>query len=156
MFPFSHRFWHCCRNSESRPVSCVILITHDMAVISEIADRVVVLKDGRIVEMGSPAAVLGNPSQTYTKRLVSSVPPTDRRIDRFHHEFRSGQRGRPKSENPQPLATAEKHGRIMVRVKSLSKSFSDESFMRIAAKEPVHAVRDVSLRSERASSWTGW
>ena len=61
----------------------VILITHDMAVISEVADRVVVLKDGRIVEMGAPAAVLGTPSQTYTKSLVSSVPPTDRRIDRF-------------------------------------------------------------------------
>ena len=44
-------------------------------------------------------------------------------------------------------------GASLVRVKSLSKSFSDESFMRIAAKEPIHAVRDVSFEIREGESF---
>ena len=61
----------------------VILITHDMGVISETADRVAVMKDGNLVEIGLTKEILTNPKEIYTKGLISSVPPTNKKISRF-------------------------------------------------------------------------
>ena len=61
----------------------VILITHDMGVIAETTDRVAVMKNGDLVEIGPTKEVLTNPKELYTKSLVSSVPPTNKKISRF-------------------------------------------------------------------------
>ena len=61
----------------------VILITHDMGVISETANRVAVMKDGDLVEIGATKEILTNPKEIYTKSLISSVPPTNKKISRF-------------------------------------------------------------------------
>lgn len=50
----------------------MLLISHDMEVISEVADSVAVMKDGCIVEEGCIDAVLGNPKHAYTKELIRS------------------------------------------------------------------------------------
>jgi peptide/nickel transport system ATP-binding protein len=60
-----------------------MLITHDIGVIAQIADRVTVMREGRVVETGETAQVLGAPTQSYTRALMDAVPPLDRRIDRF-------------------------------------------------------------------------
>ena len=60
----------------------VILITHDMGVIAETTDRVAVMKSGDLVEIGITKEILTNPQKNYTKSLVSSVPPTNKKIDR--------------------------------------------------------------------------
>ena len=60
-----------------------MLITHDIGVIAQIADRVTVMRQGRVVETGETAQVLGAPTQSYTRALMDAVPPLDRRIDRF-------------------------------------------------------------------------
>lgn len=60
-----------------------MLITHDIGVIAQIADRVTVMRRGRVMETGDTAQVLGAPTHPYTKALMSAVPPLDRRIDRF-------------------------------------------------------------------------
>jgi peptide/nickel transport system ATP-binding protein len=52
----------------------VLFITHDFDVVAEIADRVIVMQHGRIVESGSAAEVLRNPQQPYTKKLLAAVP----------------------------------------------------------------------------------
>jgi peptide/nickel transport system ATP-binding protein len=52
----------------------VLFITHDFGVVAEIADRVVVLQEGSVVEQGSVAAVLQNPRHPYTRRLLAAVP----------------------------------------------------------------------------------
>lgn len=52
----------------------LLFITHDFGVISEICDRVAVMKDGVIVETGTAKAVLANPQHSYTKRLIACVP----------------------------------------------------------------------------------
>lgn len=52
----------------------LIFITHDMSVVAELADRVVVMRRGEIVEQGAVAAVMGNPQHEYTQLLLASVP----------------------------------------------------------------------------------
>jgi peptide/nickel transport system permease protein len=52
----------------------LLFITHDFGVVSEICDRVAVMKDGEIVETGETRAVLANPQHAYTKRLIACVP----------------------------------------------------------------------------------
>ncbi|WP_238368489.1 dipeptide ABC transporter ATP-binding protein [Mesobacterium pallidum] len=52
----------------------LLLITHDMAVVHQTADRVVVMRDGRIVEEGTAAAVLSRPTSDYTARLLAAAP----------------------------------------------------------------------------------
>lgn len=51
-----------------------LLISHDMAVIDHMCDRLAVLKDGRVVEQGERDQVIGSPQHEYTQRLLSAVP----------------------------------------------------------------------------------
>ena len=60
-----------------------MLITHDIGVIAQVADRVTVMRKGRVVETGDTAQVLGAPKHPYTRALMDAVPPLDRKIDRF-------------------------------------------------------------------------
>ena len=62
----------------------VILVTHDMGVIAETADRVYVLRHGKLVETGPTAATLGAPKADYTRTLIAAIPRIDRREARFH------------------------------------------------------------------------
>ncbi|MCW0983868.1 ABC transporter ATP-binding protein (plasmid) [Agrobacterium tumefaciens] len=59
---------------QKRYGTAVLFITHDFGVVSEIADRIVVMNRGDMVEIGSRDAVLANPKQDYTRMLVASVP----------------------------------------------------------------------------------
>jgi peptide/nickel transport system ATP-binding protein len=52
----------------------VLLITHDMGVVAEMADRVVVLNDGRLVETGAAEAIFSAPQADYTRMLLKAVP----------------------------------------------------------------------------------
>jgi peptide/nickel transport system ATP-binding protein len=54
-----------------------LFITHDLAVVRQVVDRVYVLYRGEIVESGPVDRVLDEPSHPYTARLVASVPRTD-------------------------------------------------------------------------------
>ncbi len=55
--------------------SAVVFITHDMGVVSELADRVMVMYAGRIVERGSRADLFSAPQHPYTRALLGSIPP---------------------------------------------------------------------------------
>jgi peptide/nickel transport system ATP-binding protein len=52
----------------------MLIITHDLGVAADRADRMMVLRGGRLVEQGLPADILGAPRQDYTRRLVAAVP----------------------------------------------------------------------------------
>ncbi|MBK8738236.1 MAG: ABC transporter ATP-binding protein [Betaproteobacteria bacterium] len=61
----------------------VILITHDLGVVAQVVDRVVVMYAGRIVEEGSAAAVFERPAHPYTRLLLQSIPSLDQEQDRL-------------------------------------------------------------------------
>ncbi|EEX64319.1 ABC transporter ATP-binding protein [Vibrio metoecus] len=63
-------------------VGCM-LVTHDMGVVSNVTDRVAVMYRGDLVEFGPTAKVLGTPEHSYTRSLISAVPRSDRKLDRF-------------------------------------------------------------------------
>ncbi len=61
----------------------VIIITHDMGVIAETTNKVIVMRYGVIVEQGDTKELLTNPKSNEARSLVISVPPTNKKIDRF-------------------------------------------------------------------------
>jgi peptide/nickel transport system ATP-binding protein len=62
------------RNLRTRLNSAIILITHDMGVVADLADKVIVMKDGAIVESGDVQAIFSAPTQPYTQELLAAVP----------------------------------------------------------------------------------
>ena len=61
----------------------VIIITHDIGVIANIADRVAVMYDGSVVETGKARQILMAPKHQYTKSLIAAVPRGDTKLERF-------------------------------------------------------------------------
>jgi ABC-type glutathione transport system ATPase component len=98
----------------------VLFITHDFGVVSEIADRVVVLRQGEVVETGPTRDVLASPRNEYTRMLIESVPSlTPRRRERVESQ-------------------------VVVRAEGLSKVYVRRSWLG-KARDPVDAAVDVSF-----------
>ena len=64
--------------------SGILLVTHDMGVIAETANRVAVMYSGRIVEIGPVAEVLHNPKHPYTKGLMAAIPDMNETAEFLH------------------------------------------------------------------------
>jgi peptide/nickel transport system ATP-binding protein len=110
----------------SRTGTAVLLITHDLAVAADRADKVVVLSEGEIVEQGPTAQVLGAPQHPYTRRLLATAPSlTDVRV-------------RDDQPDP-PAATAP-----LLEVEGLTKIFRLPGGR--GGQSSVTAVDDVSFR----------
>jgi len=58
----------------------IIFITHDLSLVSELADRILVMLNGEIVEQGPTRLIFENPQQAYTKALINSRPPLTKRL----------------------------------------------------------------------------
>ena len=131
----------------------VILITHDMGVISETTSRVAVMKNGDLVEIGPTKEILTNPKEIYTKALVSSVPPTNKKISRFKIIEKEN-----KSENETNIKILNRWTKKeiidqeLVKVKNMSKTF-DDNFFTENSKNSVMAVDNVSFDIREGESF---
>ena len=64
----------------------VLLISHDLAVVADIADRISVMQDGRIVEHGDRAAIFEHAAHPYTRKLLAAIPSGARPADKRHND----------------------------------------------------------------------
>ncbi|HKW81702.1 MAG TPA: ABC transporter ATP-binding protein [Casimicrobiaceae bacterium] len=130
---------------QKRRQMSVLFITHDLAVVGEIADYVVVMRSGEIREQGPAKAVFESPQDAYTKALLACRPRLDRRPVRLPviEDFMNG-------HNRNALNLAErKRGidrgdPIILDVRHLSKDFY--SRVGLFGRRRFEAVKDVSFR----------
>ena len=115
------------RDIQAKHDTGVLFITHDFGVVAEIADRVVVMQDGRIVEVGETHELLRNPQESYTRMLISSVPSLT-----------------PKARNNS------KDSNVVLSTKSLSKIYGGKSFFRKTRE--VNAAQDVNIEIRKGET----
>ncbi|VVE52145.1 dipeptide ABC transporter ATP-binding protein [Pandoraea anhela] len=127
----------------------VVFITHDMGVVAEVADRVLVMHRGDKVEEGKSAEIFAAPRERYTQALLSAVPRlgsmqgTDlpARFPLLRYDAPAD--AKPAAETPQPTVMTEA-GPIL-RVKDLVARFDVPSGLLGRVKQRVHAVERVSF-----------
>jgi len=137
--------------------AAVMLITHDMGVISETADRVMVMYQGRVLETGPVRQVLRAPEQPYTQILMAAIPSVKKRLHRLPVPSLAGQQ-----EAPAPKHTATTHtatSENLLQVQHLHKEFdlSGGWLARFLARQgrplKLHAVSDISFGVRRGSTF---
>ena len=127
----------------------IIFISHDLALISEIADRVVVMYKGKIVEEGTAEAVFKNPQREYTKALIHAKPRMEERLrklptvaDFLNHNIPAEVVGEEERTKAHQQIYAQKP---LIEVRNVEKTFySNAGWFKKA--EAVHAVNDVSFK----------
>ncbi|MPR64684.1 ABC transporter ATP-binding protein [Ochrobactrum intermedium] len=116
------------RKIQKRKGMSVMFITHDFGVVSEIADSVIVMEKGNLVEQGSATDVLVNPQHPYTQRLIAAVPHM-REDDR----------------------TAAEQSDIILEASKLTKTYHVGSGM-FGRKRVVPALQEVSFTLKRGQT----
>jgi len=111
------------RDLQAEHGTAVVFITHDFGVVAEIADRIVVMNQGKVVETGTRDAILARPVEPYTRMLVSSVPSLI------------------------PQARSAPSDETVLQVSGLRKQYGGGGLLRRAA--PVTAASDVAFRVRR-------
>lgn len=123
----------------------VLFISHDLGVVGEIADRVVVMRHGEVREAGSVDSIFRTPQDSYTKALLACRPPLDHRPRRLPviDDFMNGTiDAQPPERVARPAADAP-----LIEVTGLRKEYKLKTGL--FARKKVEAVRDVSFRLER-------
>ena len=111
-----------------------ILITHDLGLAAQYCDRIIVMKDGRIVEQGDPVQIFSAPVHAYTRKLVDATPRAGESIRSLL----------PPEEREELLEhTIEEHA--LLEVRNLTKTYAGKS-------GPVHAVRGISFEVRHGQS----
>ena len=129
----------------------VIIITHDMGVIAETTDKVIVMRYGIIVEQGPTQELLTNPKSLEAKSLVISVPPTNKKIKRFKLISPDGKEISYNSikitkDIIQTWGVRENNNKRLLSFNNVTKIFNEGSFfMKTSDPKIVKALHDVSF-----------
>ena len=114
----------------------ILFITHDLGIVRELADRVIVMYQGEIVEEGKVKDVFDNPKHSYTNNLIQSLP-----------EFKLEKRKlTEKDDNEQ---TKVDDNEIILRIENLFKEFPVEKGFFKESNETVKAVQNISLNVKK-------
>ncbi len=115
------------RDLQKRKGTAVMFITHDFGVVAEIADRVVVMQQGRIAEQGAADDILSRPQHPYTRQLIAAVP---------------------RLAAPPPRRLSDD---AILSIDGVSKTYRNGGFLGRGARV-THAVRNVSLKLPRGAT----
>ncbi len=129
----------------------VLFITHDLGLVAEIADRVIVMRHGEVREEGDAAQVFGAPRDAYTRALLHCRPKLDQRPLRLPviDDYLSG-RFMPDDDLPQRTRGSAPEDEPVLVVKNLAKSFIlREGLLK---KREFKAVKDVSFTLARGKT----
>ena len=128
----------------------VIIITHDIGVISNIAHRVAVMFNGSVVETGDVKKILSSPDHEYTKSLIAAVPSGKVKVDRFTSiDYIEGGAKTQKRIDVKEHWLGERlidnKSEIAISVEDLNKEFVLKKAMFKRNRSNLHAVKDVSF-----------
>jgi len=121
--------------------TAVLLITHDMAVVAQMADRVVVMFRGNMVEEGTVTEIFENPQEDYTKALLSAVPKLGEMRGKSAPE-RMRILGEENPHAGEPIIATDE---LLLDVKNLVQRFPVKGGLLRRTISNVHAVEDVSF-----------
>lgn len=119
----------------------IILVTHDMGVVSEITDRVLVMRKGQVVEQDRTAVILDAPANDYTRSLLAAVPRL--RISTAAVE--------PEANGSRTMFSAGEEGdNLLLFAEGVSKTFFSRGFsLGLVRNTAKFALRDASIRLPR-------
>ena len=130
--------------------TALVLISHDLAVVSRIADRVAVMSGGRIVETGATRALLTDPQHPETRRMIAAVPAGRPRGTRLSAQDRPHRPARVVVPAAVPAAASQTVGEagspVVLEASGLVKSF------RMPDRSRLLAVNDVSFTLDRGTT----
>ena len=126
----------------------ILFISHDLSLVSEIADHVLVLQQGKMIEKGTSKEVFLNPKEEYTKALIGSKPDLDNRLKKLPtvHDFvtknvdRSLYTSKEREDFHKELYAEDP----ILEVRNLKKYFLSNSWL--SKKNEVRAVDEVSFK----------
>ncbi len=116
------------REMQERRGTGVLFITHDFGVVAEIADRVVVMQRGHVVEQGTRDEILRRPTHPYTRMLIAAVP----------------------SLKPPPSKAST--GAVILATQGLDKTYGSVGGLLFGKGRVVHAVKNVSIEVRRGET----
>jgi peptide/nickel transport system ATP-binding protein len=123
------------RELKSEFGTSIVMITHDMGVVAEMADRVAIMQHGRIVEQRKSLDLFSNPSAPYTRRLLAAVP----RLGAF-----AGTDGPPQVSKGEPQPRAKATAPIL-NVRDLCVSYGSGSGLPFRRQAPPATVKTISF-----------
>ena len=121
----------------------MVFITHDLGLAEKLADRIIVMKDGIIVEEGSTSEVFSNPQHEYTKKLLGFAA---------YGKGTSHYHGRITEPAGHQSRTAQCNGKPLVSVEHLTKSFDSGRggrWSRLSGRQMNHVLDDFSMHIYR-------
>lgn len=119
---------HLIRDLQQRRGMAVMFITHDFGVVAEVANRVCVMREGKVVELGPARDVLENPQHAYTRALIEAIP-----------------------SNIMPPAREAREPAPLLEVKHLDKVFRSRGGLFKPAREVI-ALDDISFTIDRGET----
>ena len=139
--------------------AAAMLITHDMGVIAETADRVMVMYQGRVLETGPVRQVLDAPREPYTQVLMAAIPSVHQRVERLPvPEVGGGPVAKAVPWTPKPVSAEAAAARPLVEVKDLCKDYDLSAgwLARLLAREEkkiLKAADHVSFNIRRGTTF---
>ena len=148
------------RDLQTKHGMSVLFITHDLGVVAEIADEVVVLFKGKIVESGPMQQIFSNPQHPYTQGLLACRPPLDKRLKvlptvaDFMDNYDNGDRrdvgevisGLTVSAEERREAHEKLYGATpLLRIEHLSKTYPLRKEHLFEKRQYLHALNDINI-----------